>query len=107
MVKHSRRLIIENTVPLCPFERLAMPHSTFHYKPVDLHAFEPPDCNEILHVKDSKGHNYLTVEEIDGKLLVTVGLLKIIVAELANPILTTQRERNRYAFNPSLFPPIA
>jgi hypothetical protein len=52
-------------------------------------------------MKDSQGHHYLTIEDIDGKLLVTIGLLKNIVAELANPILTTRRIR--YEFDPSLF----
>jgi len=87
-------------VPPSPFERLALPYATFHYK-IQLLTVELPDDTEILHMKDSQGHHYLTVEDIDGKLLVTIGVLKNIVAELANPILTTRRIR--YEFDPSLF----
>lgn len=81
-----------------------MPCSTFRFKIPDLTAVEPSDRNEILRVKDFQGHHYMTIEEIDGRLLVTIGLIKAIVAELVNPILTTRRKG--FDFNPSLFSPV-
>ncbi|KAI5793251.1 ras guanine nucleotide exchange factor domain-containing protein [Geopyxis carbonaria] len=64
------------------------PGTTFHYNlyPQHLDKVMPdPDEKHILHIRDSKGIEYLTIETFKGRRYISAGLLNVIVAEIARP----------------------
>lgn len=64
------------------------PGTTFHYNLYPQHLEKVmPDPNEkhILHIKDSHGAEYLTIETVMGRRYISAGLLNVIVAEIARP----------------------